>query len=186
MYTKFAMSLIDGKDKFEAYKDMQKSNYDMFMLPARLQYSDILTTDISILPRQAVPSSGKTKESLIATLWSFLNSSDYSSAVLTAINLGGDTDTIGALTGGLAGNYQRRGRNGRISERSEPARNKAKRNPSKLQRSYQELHHSYKSLVRRVASGGKSSCFKLVPMAGENRSGSRASKKVRSGKGATN
>ena len=105
MYTKFAMSLIDGKDKFEAYKDMQESNYDMFMLPARLQYSDILTTDISILPRQAVPSSGKTKESLIATLWSFLNSTDYSSAVLTAINLGGDTDTIGALTGGLAGLY---------------------------------------------------------------------------------
>ena len=32
-----------------------------------------------------------------------MTTSDYKEAILTAINLGEDTDTIGAITGGLAG-----------------------------------------------------------------------------------
>jgi len=34
-----------------------------------------------------------------------LNSYSYSEAVLKAVNLGGDTDTTAAVTGGLAGIY---------------------------------------------------------------------------------
>ncbi|MHC5724067.1 MAG: ADP-ribosylglycohydrolase family protein, partial [Nostoc sp.] len=37
--------------------------------------------------------------------WCLLNSSSYSEAVLKAVNLGGDTDTTAAVTGGLAGIY---------------------------------------------------------------------------------
>lgn len=40
---------------------------------------------------------------LEATSWSFMRTNNYTDAILTAINLGGDTDTIGAITGGLAG-----------------------------------------------------------------------------------
>lgn len=32
-----------------------------------------------------------------------MTTNNYEEAILTAINLGEDTDTIGALTGGLAG-----------------------------------------------------------------------------------
>ena len=35
----------------------------------------------------------------------FLNSESYSEAVLKAVNLGEDTDTTGAITGGIAGLY---------------------------------------------------------------------------------
>ena len=42
---------------------------------------------------------------LEASVWCFLNTDNYKDAVLKAINLGGDTDTIAALTGGLAGVY---------------------------------------------------------------------------------
>ena len=35
----------------------------------------------------------------------FLRSKSYGDAVLTGINLGGDTDTTDAVTGGLAGIY---------------------------------------------------------------------------------
>ncbi|MEI6061652.1 MAG: ADP-ribosylglycohydrolase family protein [Bacteroidota bacterium] len=38
-----------------------------------------------------------------AVLWCFLNQDNYSNAVLKGVNLGEDTDTIGALIGGLAG-----------------------------------------------------------------------------------
>jgi ADP-ribosylglycohydrolase len=34
-----------------------------------------------------------------------LNSSSYAESVLKAVNLGGDTDTTAAVTGGLAGIY---------------------------------------------------------------------------------
>ena len=38
-------------------------------------------------------------------LWSFLNTSSFEDAVLTAVNLGWDTDTVGAITGSMAGVY---------------------------------------------------------------------------------
>ncbi|MGV3598950.1 MAG: ADP-ribosylglycohydrolase family protein [Bacteroidota bacterium] len=36
-------------------------------------------------------------------MWSVLTTSSYKEAVLKAVNLGEDTDTTGAVTGGLAG-----------------------------------------------------------------------------------
>lgn len=38
-------------------------------------------------------------------MWAFLTTNTYSEAVLKAVNLGEDTDTTGAITGGLAGLY---------------------------------------------------------------------------------
>jgi len=40
---------------------------------------------------------------LEASIWCLLTTDNYSSAVLKAVNLGEDTDTTGAVTGGLAG-----------------------------------------------------------------------------------
>ena len=40
-----------------------------------------------------------------STIWCLLNSSSYAESVLKAVNLGGDTDTTAAVTGGLAGIY---------------------------------------------------------------------------------
>ena len=36
-------------------------------------------------------------------MWCLLNTNSYRDAVLKAVNLGDDTDTTGAVTGGLAG-----------------------------------------------------------------------------------
>ena len=58
---------------------------------------------IKNLPREKVKSTGYVIDTLIACLWSFLNSDNYVSAVFNAVNLGNDTDTIAALTGALAG-----------------------------------------------------------------------------------
>jgi ADP-ribosylglycohydrolase len=43
--------------------------------------------------------------SLEASLYAFLKTNTYAEAVLTAVNLGDDTDTVGAITGGLAGTF---------------------------------------------------------------------------------
>ena len=42
-------------------------------------------------------------DTLEAALWCLLNTSSYSEAILKAVNLGNDTDTIAAVTGGVAG-----------------------------------------------------------------------------------
>ncbi len=65
----------------------------------------ILNNDISLLSINEINSSGYVIHTLEAALWSFLNSRNYKDAVLAAINLGNDTDTTGAVTGGIAGIY---------------------------------------------------------------------------------
>ena len=50
-----------------------------------------------------IESSGFVLHTLEASLWCLARTSSYKEAVLKAINLGDDTDTTGAVTGGLAG-----------------------------------------------------------------------------------
>ena len=57
------------------------------------------------LPREAIQSSGYVVHTLEAAIWCLLNSKSYSECVLQAVNLGDDTDTVGAVAGGLAGIY---------------------------------------------------------------------------------
>lgn len=47
--------------------------------------------------------SGFVLDTLQAALWCFLNTSSFEDALVTAVNLGGDADTIGAVCGALAG-----------------------------------------------------------------------------------
>ena len=62
-----------------------------------------LSPQLAQLPIQEISSTGYVVHSLEAALWCFLNTNSYPEAVLQAINLGGDTDTVAAITGGLAG-----------------------------------------------------------------------------------
>lgn len=57
------------------------------------------------LNREDIGSTGYVLHSLTASIWCLWNSSGYEEAVLKAVNLGGDTDTTGAITGSLAGLY---------------------------------------------------------------------------------
>ena len=42
-------------------------------------------------------------DTLEASIWFLFNTNNYKDCVLKAVNLGYDTDTVGAVTGGLAG-----------------------------------------------------------------------------------
>lgn len=63
--------------------------------------------DLSILTekRNYVASTGYVVHTLEAAIWACAQCDNYKDAVLTAVNLGEDTDTVAALTGGLAGIY---------------------------------------------------------------------------------
>lgn len=55
------------------------------------------------LPDSEILSSGYVVHTLEAAIWCLLNSESYAECVLKAVNLGDDTDTVGAVAGGLAG-----------------------------------------------------------------------------------
>ena len=52
-----------------------------------------------------INSSGYVVHTLEATLWAFYNSNNFKEGLLKAINLGKDSDTIGAIYGSIAGAY---------------------------------------------------------------------------------
>ncbi|VAW88525.1 ADP-ribosylglycohydrolase family protein [hydrothermal vent metagenome] len=55
--------------------------------------------------RDEIKSSGYVVESLEAALWAFYNSKSFEDGAILAVNLGGDSDTVGAIYGQLAGAY---------------------------------------------------------------------------------
>ena len=55
--------------------------------------------------KEGIKSSGYVVDTLEAAVWCLLHSHSYKETVLMAVNLGEDTDTIGAVAGGLAGLY---------------------------------------------------------------------------------
>ncbi|AZA78566.1 ADP-ribosylglycohydrolase family protein [Chryseobacterium sp. G0186] len=110
IYVIFAIQLLKGKDKKEAYTNTQKIVLEYaleqgFNPDEIVLFNKILKHDISGYPENEIKSGGYVLHSLEASLWCFLNSESYSEAVLKAINLGEDTDTTGAITGGIAGIY---------------------------------------------------------------------------------
>lgn len=55
--------------------------------------------------KEELKPSGYVVDTLICSLWCFINTTTFEDAVCEAVNLCGDADTIGAITGGLAGVY---------------------------------------------------------------------------------
>lgn len=110
IYVIFATELIKGKDKKYVYHHTQRIALEFaenqWFNPKEIQLFDrVLKNDISKYDEDTISSGGYVLHSQEASLWCFLNSESYSEAVLKAVNLGEDTDTTGAITGGIAGIY---------------------------------------------------------------------------------
>lgn len=54
------------------------------------------------VPENEIKSTGYVVDSLEAAVWSLITTESFKDGLLKAVNLGGDTDTIGAIAGGLA------------------------------------------------------------------------------------
>ena len=59
--------------------------------------------EFSLLPEEEIRSSGYVVDSLEAAIWSLITTDSLEEGLLRAVNLGDDTDTVGAIAGGLAG-----------------------------------------------------------------------------------
>lgn len=108
IYSIYICELLNEHDKFKAYKNTQTILQEICQEHPQLNiikkiYGRIVYDDISKLKESDIKSSGYVVDSLEASMWSVLTTNTFEKAVLKAVNLGEDTDTIGALTGGLAG-----------------------------------------------------------------------------------
>lgn len=107
-YLEFAREILLGKDKFEIYQKLQTEIPDFLISLSIDQYeisffNRLLKYDISELAEHEILSSGYVLHSLEASIWCLLTTGNYKDATLKAVNLGEDTDTTAAITGGLAG-----------------------------------------------------------------------------------
>ena len=108
IYTIYLIELIKEKDKIIAYKNMQNILQNICdknneLIDIKNIYGRLVYDDISKLEEKDIKSSGYVVDSLEAAIWSVLTTNSFEESILKAVNLGEDTDTIGALTGGLAG-----------------------------------------------------------------------------------
>ncbi|OMF24859.1 hypothetical protein BK133_22465 [Paenibacillus sp. FSL H8-0548] len=108
IYIEVAIHLINGLSLQEAIERMRETVKDVYKdtnHTEMMKFDRVLNGDISKLTVDEIESSGYVVHTLEASLWCLLTTDSYSDAVLRAINLGEDTDTTGAVAGGLAGLY---------------------------------------------------------------------------------
>lgn len=104
IYADYVMSLLDGVDKFEALNLLKLNDYSKYYSQETIDvYSRILKGDLGSLSEDEIKSSGYVVSSLEASIWCTLMNDTYESAVISAVNLGSDTDTVGAITGSING-----------------------------------------------------------------------------------
>jgi ADP-ribosyl-[dinitrogen reductase] hydrolase len=108
IYMELALELLNGCDVNKAYANMRKTVWEFtktkeFNENELNLFSSILKDDLKNLKEPTIHSGGYVLHTLEASIWCLLNTDNYADAVLKAVNLGGDTDTTGCVTGGLAG-----------------------------------------------------------------------------------
>ena len=104
VYVEFALGLLNGRTPEEAYRIAVVELSARFAGEAELvHFERLLSGKLERVARKDIVSSGYVVDSLEASIWCLLTTADYRAAVLSAVNRGGDADTVGSLTGGLAG-----------------------------------------------------------------------------------
>ncbi len=104
IYVRYMMLLLDENDKFKAYNMIRTINYSNYFSNDTIKVFDrLIENDIAKLKIDEINSSGYVLDTLEAAMWVTLNTNKYSESIIGAINLGGDTDTIGAITGSITG-----------------------------------------------------------------------------------
>lgn len=105
IFVNYACYLLEGCYPAMALQKIQKEDYSFFSEACVDSFSRILKKNLSESPEDTIQSHSDVIESLEAAIWSLVTARNFEQAVMTAVNLGHATDTIGALTGGLAGLY---------------------------------------------------------------------------------
>ena len=112
LYYFMVCEVLDGKDRL--IDRMQKGLDRGFTFYEKtladhenlLYYNRIRNLEqFALTPADAIKSSGYVVDTLEAVIWSLITTGSFEETLLKAVNLGDDSDTVGAISGGLAGLY---------------------------------------------------------------------------------
>ena len=95
--------LLDDPNKDSVELGLKRAGCHLRTCGELSHYSRLFDGHFASLDRSEIKSSGYVVDTLEAALWCLLNTNNYRDCVLKAVNLGGDTDTVAAVAGGLAG-----------------------------------------------------------------------------------
>ena len=105
IYVQFIICLLKGYTKEEAYKHIQYLDYSAYDMHSLKLYKRILDEQIEVQRLDQIKSTGYIVDTLESAMWIFMNAEHYKEAIIASTNIGGDTDTIGAIVGSMAGIY---------------------------------------------------------------------------------
>lgn len=108
-YSYFVKKILECESKEKALDEtieyFNQSIFDEKYAEERKVYGRIVSKEIVDLTEKEIKSTGYVVDSLEAAIWCFMNENSTRDVILRAVNLGGDTDTIAAIAGGLAGAF---------------------------------------------------------------------------------
>ena len=112
LYYFMTAAILDGTgvlaDRLHTGLDRGFAFYERYLADhENLEYYDRLRDPdrFAALTADRIRSTGYVVDSLEAAVWSLFNTDSFEAALLKAVNLGYDTDSIAAIAGGLAGLY---------------------------------------------------------------------------------
>ena len=104
IYCDYVNELLNGKSKMAALISVRGNDYTKYFSKDIVsKYDKVLRGNLANLSEKEISSSGYVVDTLTAAIWCLLTTNKYEDAVLKAVNLGEDTDTVAAVCGSLAG-----------------------------------------------------------------------------------
>lgn len=103
IYVNYIINLLNGFDKLVSYRMLRNINYSYFSKEALNTYIRVFDGRLEKVSINSIKSTGYVVDTLEAALWVILKANSFSEAIIGSINLGNDTDTVGAVTGSMAG-----------------------------------------------------------------------------------
>lgn len=104
LYCNYMLNLMNGYNKYDAYKMINLKDYTrLFKRETLSYYEKIFNHDLHLLNEEEINSTGYIVDTLLCSIWCILKNDNFKETLLNAVNLGNDTDTIGAITGSMAG-----------------------------------------------------------------------------------
>ena len=100
IYTHILTELLKKQCKESVHIGLAKAVKD---IKSHDVYKNLLSDNFIKSNEDNIKSSGYIVDTLEASVWCLLTTDNYKDCVLKAVNLGGDTDTIAAIAGSLAG-----------------------------------------------------------------------------------
>jgi len=106
IFTLFLEELMRTDSISSAWERTRRFNYSSYYDSVALDaYKMLLSDEFMTAGENAIGETGYVVDSLMAAVYSILEGNTFEDTILTAINLGYDTDTNAAITGALAGAF---------------------------------------------------------------------------------